>query len=106
MKWPPMAQPWAKWFYESPAWKKTRKAYAATQHGLCERCRKRGLIVHGDIVHHKVWLTPDNITDTSITLNFAHLELLCIECHNVEHNTKPQIREGFMFDADGNIAPL
>lgn len=101
-----MAQPWAKQFYESQAWKKTRAAYAATQHGLCERCRKRGLIVKGDIVHHRTWLTPDNITDTGITLNFANLELLCMECHNVEHNSKPQIRHGFKFDADGNIAPL
>lgn len=73
---------------------------------LPERCRARGLIVKGDIVHHKTHLTPDNITDTAITLNFTNLELLCMECHNVEHNTKPNIRAGFVFDADGNIAPL
>ena len=101
-----MAQPWAEWFYNSKAWRQTRKAYAATQHGLCERCRARGLIVKGDIVHHKTHLTPDNITDTAITLNFTNLELLCMECHNVEHNTKPNIRAGFVFDAVGNIAPL
>ena len=38
-----MAQPWAKWFYESPAWKHARKAYADTQHGLCERCKAKGI---------------------------------------------------------------
>ena len=71
-----MAQPWAKWFYESPAWKPARKAYADTQHGLCERCKAKGLIVKGDIVHNK------------------------------EHNANASIRAGFGFDADGNVRPI
>ena len=93
-----MAQLWAKWFYESPAWKHARKAYADTQHGLCERCKAKGLIVKGDIVHHKVYLTQDNITDTAITL--------CFDCHNKEHNANASIRAGFGFDADGNVRPI
>lgn len=101
-----MAQPWAKWFYESPAWKHARKAYADAQHGLCERCKDKGLIVKGDIVHHKVYLTKDNITDAAITLSFDNFELLCFDCHNKEHNANPCIREGFRFDAEGNIRPL
>src|SRR5690606_25521048 len=49
-------KPWAKWFYKSKAWQKTREAYIAARHGLCERCG-----AGGKIVHHKVYLTPDNI---------------------------------------------
>ncbi|MDU1389106.1 MAG: HNH endonuclease signature motif containing protein [Eggerthella sp.] len=101
-----MAQPWAKWFYESPAWKHARKAYADTQHGLCERCKAKGLIVKGDIVHHKVYLTQDNITDTAITLSFDNFELLCFDCHNKEHNANARIRAGFGFDADGHVRPI
>ena len=60
----------------------------------------------GDIVHHKVYLTQDNITDTAITLSFDNFELLCFDCHNKEHNANASIRAGFGFDADGNIRPL
>ena len=81
---------------------------AATAVGklVAERCKAKGLIVKGDIVHHKVYLTQDNITDTAITLSFDNFELLCFDCHNKEHNANASIRAGFGFDADGNIRPL
>ena len=89
-----MAKPWAKDFYESPAWKHTRAAYAASVHWLCERCKKRGIIKRGAIVHHKKHLTPQNITD---------LEYLCFDCHNEEHFAKSKMREGYFFDSEGNL---
>ena len=46
---------------------------------------KKGLIVPGDEVHHKIRLTPENITDPSIALNWDNLELLCKACHQEEH---------------------
>src|SRR5690606_33094450 len=49
-------QPWARSFYKSRAWQKCREAYIAYRHGLCERCG-----AGGKVVHHKVYLTPDNI---------------------------------------------
>jgi len=53
---------------------------------MCERCRKRGLIVTDGLeVHHKVRITPQNIHDAHITLDFANLELLCREHHLEEH---------------------
>lgn len=78
-------KPWAEQFYKSKAWLKCRKAYITSVQGLCERCRRRGIAKPGKIVHHKTALTPDNITDHSISLNPANLEYLCQECHNIEH---------------------
>lgn len=53
--------------------------------GLCERCLKRGLIVPGEIVHHKIYITPANVDNPSITLNPENLELVCRDCHAEEH---------------------
>ena len=72
-------------FYHSQAWRKTRKAYAVSVGGLCERCLERGLIVPGEIVHHRTPLTPDNITDESVTLDWSNLKLVCRLCHAAEH---------------------
>lgn len=79
---------WAKSFYQSKAWKTCRSSYAKSVGGLCERCRAKGLIVAGEIVHHKVYLTPINIKDATITLNPDNLELLCRSCHELEHRRK------------------
>ena len=76
---------YAKTFYKSKAWQKCRAGYMKSVGGLCERCLMRGLIVPGVIVHHKCYLSPDNIDDTSVTLNWDNLECLCQECHNQEH---------------------
>ena len=74
-------------FYKSKTWQRCRKAYASSQGGLCERCRKRGLIVPGEIVHHKIHLTAENITNPNITLDFCNLEFLCRDCHAEVHST-------------------
>ena len=63
---------WAKSFYKSQAWKRCRAAYAASVGGLCERCLSRGMYTPGVIVHHKIVLTPDNISDPSVTLNWDY----------------------------------
>jgi len=82
-------------FYHTQAWKKCRDAYAKSVGGLCERCLAKGLIVAGREVHHKVYLTQDNIKDESITLNWNNLELLCHSCHEKEHR-----RKGVRFKVD------
>lgn len=76
---------YAKKFYKSKAWNRTREAYLKSVGGLCERCRKKGLIVPAEIVHHKIYLTPDNISDTSVSLGWANLEAVCRFCHAEEH---------------------
>ena len=75
----------AKEFYSSVAWQRTRDAYLKSVSGLCERCLASGRIVAAEIVHHKVHLNETNINDPSITLNFDNLEALCRECHGKEH---------------------
>jgi len=91
-------KPWARKFYKSKAWQKTREAYIAARHGLCERCG-----AGGKIVHHRVHLTPDNINDPGITLSFDNLELLCQECHNREHHETVPAADGLRFTADGDL---
>lgn len=93
-----MAKEWARAFYLSDAWQRTRKAYYTSRCGLCERCG-----APGDIVHHKRYLTPKNIRDPHISLDYRNLELLCIDCHNKEHTKKQNIR--YRFDRNGNIIP-
>lgn len=75
----------AKEFYKSKAWQHCRTSYAKSRGHLCERCLKRGKIEPGEIVHHKVYLTPENINDPAVSLNFDNLELLCRKCHAEEH---------------------
>lgn len=77
-----MAHSYARAFYTSAAWAKTRSAYIAYRRsidgGVCEECRQR----LGVIVHHRTMITPQNINNPEVTLNFSNLELVCQECHN------------------------
>lgn len=73
-------------FYTSWEWIKCARAYKKSKGGLCERCWSRGLIVPAAEVHHKVKLTPENITDPQIALNWDNLECLCKNCHMEEHS--------------------
>jgi len=100
-----MAREFAKAFYESDTWRKCRSAYIESVQGLCERCGKPG-----NIVHHKKHITPANINDPDITLNFDNLKCVCQDCHAIEHSkdTEPAIKSGLIFTANGDIvkAPL
>lgn len=74
-------------FYKSKAWQHCRSSYAKSVGGLCEQCLKAGLVKTGDIVHHKVKLTPANINDPAVSLSWNNLELLCRDCHAKAHGT-------------------
>jgi len=89
---------WAKPFYKSKAWQDCREAYFVFRHGLCERCGRPGLIVH-----HRIYLTPQNINDPNITLSFENLELLCSSCHNNEHHGTDATADGLTFDENGDL---
>lgn len=90
----------AKQFYRSDAWEACRAAYLSKVGGLCELCKKRGVLEPAVIVHHKIHLTPENINDPRISLNFANLEALCRKCHGENH--AKTVRRYF-FDAMGNV---
>lgn len=80
-----MAKDYARKFYSSAAWKNCRTSYAKKVGGLCERCKAKGLIVPGEIVHHKIHLSPENLSDPNIALAHDNLELVCRECHSEVH---------------------
>ena len=78
----------AREFYQSPAWKACRKAYAKSRRGLCERCLERGIVRPGEIVHHVVHITPENVGDPDVVLNLGNLQLVCRDCHAELHSGK------------------
>lgn len=88
-------------FYKSKRWQAVRQAYADKAGGLCERCASLGLIVPGEIVHHRVELTPENIQDADIALGFGNLELVCRDCHGIRHRQKRERR--YTLTSDGRI---
>ena len=96
---------YAKHFYKSKEWLKCRQGYIshrqAIDGGLCERCKDE----LGFIVHHKIYLTPENINDPNTTLNWDNLEYICQDCHNKEHLEK-QLGLRYTFGPDGQIVPL
>ena len=86
--WDQQIKDFAREFYSSKAWKGCRGAYASSKRGLCEVCLSKGLYVPAEIVHHKIELTPDNIDDPNITLNWNNLQCLCRECHAAAHGSQ------------------
>ena len=94
-------QEFAKAFYLSKQWRETRAYIIRRDHGLCVRCG-----APGEIVHHKRHLTPENISDSSVTLNEKNLETLCRSCHAIEHEGSPATERGLAFDAEGNLVSL
>ena len=93
-------QDFAKQFYKSQAWKTTRAAVFSARKGLCDLCLRQGLYVPAEIVHHKTPLTPANIHDPNITLNWDNLQLLCRDCHARMHDAK---QRRYKFDKYGRL---
>lgn len=70
----------------------------SSKNGICERCG-----APARIVHHREYITPENINDPDITLNWDNLEALCQDCHNKEHFLTGATAPGLMFDRSGNL---
>lgn len=99
-----MAQPWAKWFYNSSDWIRCRNSYIALciakDGGLCEdSCGELGYEVH-----HEIPLTPENIGEPEITRNHERLSYLCFRCHKQRHRGKEN-QPRFAFDDNGQPIP-
>ena len=90
----------AKHIYQSPQWKRAREYIIQRDDGLCTRCGEPG-----NTVHHKVQLTPQNISDQAIVYGENNLETLCEKCHGQEHQSESAAGEGLAFDAEGNLVP-
>lgn len=100
-------------FYNTKGWKRNRIAYALSRNCICERCG-RAVYVSGVnealpkekrlryVVHHKTYLNDQNYTDPEIAYDWNNLELLCQECHNLEHTEQPT-KKDVMFDEGGQL---
>lgn len=64
---------------------------------------KSGLKTPAFFVHHKTYITTQNIDDTSVTLNWKNLEALCKTCHNQEHF---KYNQDFNFDENGDLIEI
>lgn len=93
-----MAREFSKSFYKTKEWKKIREYIFNKYHGLCVECGKPG-----QEVHHKEFLTPDNINDFYITLGEDNLILLCKKCHHNRHHKKETTRVGLTFNENGEL---
>lgn len=90
-------------FYTSTPWRRCRESFIrtriATDGGRCQKCHVRP----GEIVHHVIRLTPENINDPEVSLNHDNLMFLCWSCHNEIHdNTGNNVG----FDEEGNPIDL
>ena len=97
-----MARDFARGFYNSQKWRSTQRAYMLSKNYICERCGKVA-----SIVHHKTYISPQNISDPNITLNWDNLEALCTTCHQNEHFINGKVTApGLSFDEEGNLIKL
>lgn len=80
-----MSKDFSRAFYSSEAWNRCRDAYKKSVGGLCEVCLANGKITPGEIIHHRTPLTPENIHNNHITLDWNNLECVCRECHAIRH---------------------
>lgn len=70
--------------------------------GLCEDCWAKGIATPAEEVHHIKKLTPANIKDESVTLNWDNLVALCHDCHTKRHH--PHERR-YIIDEYGRVMP-
>lgn len=68
-------------FYQSKEWSLLRNQKFYDADGLCELCRKNGIIKEAKEVHH---IVPIEI-DWSKRLDYDNLLALCSDCHNLQH---------------------
>lgn len=111
--WCPVAQDFARPFYKSRRWERCRAAYlmeplssprGMVPPGMCERCFRMGELRPAKVVHHKVHLTPQNIDDPDVSLNYDNLQRLCQDCHAFVHSGQDEPR--VTFESDGSMKPV
>ena len=68
-------------FYQSAEWKALRESRFAFAEGLCELCRKKGIVRAAREIHHIVPIEKD----WSKRLDYDNLIALCSDCHNQQH---------------------
>lgn len=72
-------------FYASDLWRNFRMALILERGPRCQCCGRTVAKTIELIGHHKIELTPENVHDHSISLDPDLVELICADCHNMEH---------------------
>ena len=101
----------ARHIYKGQRWKKVRQYIFEKYYGLCAECG-----APGEEVHHKTFLTPQNVNDPEIVYGENNLVLLCKECHFKKHRKTNPLEQTFKrrrltnngcwFDESGNVQPV
>ena len=76
-------------FYNSKEWKALRNWKFAEANGLCENCKKNGIVRAAREIHHIVPIEKDY----SKRLDCDNLIALCSECHNSVHSRESQLQK-------------
>ena len=63
-------------------------------------CLERGIYRPAEIVHHLIEITPQNIQDPSVTLNWSNLQAVCRECHAEKHGARAR---RYKVDGSGKV---
>ncbi len=93
-----MSRDFSRKFYSSAKWIKTQRLYMQSQGYICERCGNLARVVH-----HKTFLTPENINKPEVSLDWDNLEALCMNCHAKAHGKTDICNHDLMFDFEGNL---
>lgn len=92
---------WARWFYNSMAWRDTRDSVMRENNYTCAICNNKNGAA--EIVHHKTWLNPNNINDINISLSKDNLIPVCRTCHANIHEGASTTENGLLFNEDGEL---
>ena len=76
-------------FYNSSEWRILRNQKFYDANGLCELCKKNGIIRQGKEVHHKIPIEED----WNKRFDYDNLILLCPDCHNAQHERISPLQE-------------
>ena len=100
-----MAKEWARSFYRSQAWQAVRRRALIRDGFTCRICGARATAVD-----HIKELTPENITNPSISLSLDNLQSLCHDCHTIKTMEDKGVISfdcdaEYFFDKDGNLSP-
>ena len=91
----------ARSFYSSITWQNCRATYLKSVGHICERCFSFGIFTPATVVHHVIHLSPENINDPNVTLNFDNLRALCVDCHAAVH--RPEAERRYTVDELGHV---
>lgn len=70
--------------YKTNKWRKLRELVIARDFGVCQECKRRGVVTKGVVVHHII----EAREDITKFWDMNNLELICLACHNKEHPEK------------------